>query len=140
MARMLLYAPTLHYVDDYGGIEPAASASSACDGFEGGNAAFAFTMKASKRQPPAASHRIQGVFISITLDEVILSPCPQRVAHVVEMIDRALGSNTLIRIHIPHPFRAARQGGEPLHSRATVLGGAQHQADDCAPFSTARTT
>ena len=77
IARTLACIPVLHYVDDYGSIEPNHFAESSFHTFEQLNSLLGFHMKPSKRQPPAHRQRIQGVLIECDLDSVTVAPCPE---------------------------------------------------------------
>ena len=70
---------TMHYVDGYGSTEVTQHSNSGFQAFEDFNDAFGYNMKPSKRQPPARSHKMQGVHITIETHEIVLTPCPQRV-------------------------------------------------------------
>ena len=52
VARTIACIPVVHYVDDYGAIEPTGSAESGFDTFESINSILGFHMKISKKQPP----------------------------------------------------------------------------------------
>ena len=60
IARAIACVPVVHYVDDYGSIEPSTLAESGFTTFKQVNSLLGFHMKPSKRQPPEPSHRIQG--------------------------------------------------------------------------------
>ena len=52
-------------------------------------------MKPSKRQPPEAQNRIQGVLISSDTENLILTPCPARVRAMTQQIEKHLGTDNL---------------------------------------------
>ena len=74
ISRVLIFSPVLHYVDDYGSMEPNDTAQSSFESFEEFNGALGFTMKPSKRQAPFPHQRMQGVIIESYSDTIILSP------------------------------------------------------------------
>ena len=94
-SRILILCPALHYVDDYGSMEPVDSADSSFQAFEDLNSVLGFFMKKAKRQPPAGAQRIQGVLISSDSESLALTPCPKRVQQVTRLIDDYLHSGTL---------------------------------------------
>ena len=64
VSRVILLCPTMYYVDDDGSTEVYHNADSDFQAFEDFNGALGYNMKTSKRQPPASTHKIQGVIIS----------------------------------------------------------------------------
>ena len=60
IAKFLLLCPALHYVDDYGSMEPDHQATSGFQSFEQHNGELGYHMKKSKRQPPAYNTRSRG--------------------------------------------------------------------------------
>ena len=94
------------YVDDYGSMEPEHHPTSGFGSFEQLNGALGYYMKKSKRQPPAAQRKIQGVIISTDNNHVMLTPCPQRVKHMQEEIQRCLQLGQL------EPEQARRMAGK----------------------------
>ena len=90
IARTLACIPVLHYVDDYGSIEPYHFADSGFQTFEQLNSVLGFHMKPSKRQPPDRTQRIQGVIIKCDLESVTVAPCPDRVQHICNQLHRHL--------------------------------------------------
>ena len=72
VSRVILLCPTMRY-DDYGGTEIQNNADSGFQAFEDFNGALGYHMKTSKRQPPASSHKIQGVIISTGLTQIRLA-------------------------------------------------------------------
>ena len=90
VARTIACIPVVHYVDDYGAIEPTGSAESGFDTFESINSILGFHMKISKKQPPAKSHRIQGVIIECDPDKITVAPCPSRIKNISEQLQEHL--------------------------------------------------
>ena len=68
--RTLFFSVCFHYVDDYGGVEPAALAQSAFDSFLNFSTLLGFLLKASKKQPPNKRQVIQGVDVLIENEAV----------------------------------------------------------------------
>ena len=106
MSRLILLCPTMHYVDDYGSTEVSHHAESGFRSFEDFNGALGYNMKTSKRQPPATSHKIQGVIISTDTSNITLTPCPQRVERMCADIAECISTNNL------EPDRARRLAGK----------------------------
>ena len=65
LARQLLMVPTLHFVDDFGGVEKADTALSAFHSFSQLYATLGMQMKERKAQPPDTHQRILGVLIDV---------------------------------------------------------------------------
>ena len=103
---ILLLCPTMHYVDDYGSTEITKHSSSGFQAFEDFNGALGYRMKPSKRQPPAQTHKIQGVNITIEPQHIVLTPCPQRVERMCQDILTCLNTNHL------DPDMARRMAGK----------------------------
>ena len=118
IARILLLClcPALHYVDDYGRMEPEHHATSGFDSFEQLDGALGYHMKKSKRQPPALQHKIQGVLISIDDQDITLTPCSQRVRGMQEEIHRCL------RLEQLEPEQARRMAGNCNFLTGRLLG------------------
>ena len=106
VSRLILLCPTMHYVDDYGSTEGSHQADSGFRSFEDFNGALGYNMKTSKRQPPAPSHKIQGVIISKDNNHITLTPCPQRVERMCSHIIACLEQDTL------EPDQARRMAGK----------------------------
>ena len=106
VSRLILLCPTMHYVDDYGSAEASHQADSGFRSFEDFNGALGYNMKTSKRQPPASSHKIQGVIISTDTNHITLTPCPQRVERMCSDITASIQCNTL------EPDQARRMAGK----------------------------
>ena len=95
LARQLLLIPTLHFVDDFGGVEPTETADSAFHCFGNFFAALGLRMKTKKALAPKAHQKILGVYVSITNTEVWVQPCPVRLQKIQGAIEEALLSNHL---------------------------------------------
>ena len=106
VSRLILLCPMMHYVDDYGSTEASHQADSGFRSFKDFNGALGYNMKTSKRQPPAPSHKIQGVIISTDTNHITLTPCPQRVERMCSDITASIQSNTL------EPDQARRMAGK----------------------------
>ena len=78
LLRLLLAIAGMHYVDDYGGVEPIHSAASAFEAFERVGNVIGFKIKQSKRQPPAATQPMQGVELTLQTDVAIVAPTKRR--------------------------------------------------------------
>ena len=95
IARTITCIPVVHYVDDYGSIEPTRTAQSGFSTFERLNSILGFHMKKSKRQPPEPSHRIQGVLISCDAENITISPCQDRVEHISTQLQTHLQTKAM---------------------------------------------
>ena len=90
LARVLTLTPALHYVDDYGAIQPSHIATSSFSSFSRLNSLLGFHMKTSKEQPPAPSHKIQGVYVDLSATHATLRPCPDRVRTLSHTLSQCL--------------------------------------------------
>ena len=70
-------------------------ADSAFTAFEDLNGTLGFHMKRSKRQPPAKTHKIQGVYIHHFDTHTEVQPCPERVSRIVSELQDAIQSKRL---------------------------------------------
>ncbi len=95
LTRVLTATPVVHFVDDYGSIQPTSQATSGFQGFGHLNSTLGFHMKQSKEQPPQQEHKIQGVYIHLTESHVTIRPCPERVHNIIHTIQQALDTNRL---------------------------------------------
>ena len=95
-AAHLVLSPALHCVDDYRSMEDSKSAQGSLSAFQEYSGCLQISMKRSKRQPPERQQRIQGVLISSDSDNLILTPCPNRVQHMCRQISERLMSNSLL--------------------------------------------
>ena len=95
IARTITCIPVVHYVDDYGSIEPANTAQSGFDTFEQINSILGFHMKKSKRQPPDHSHRIQGVLIGCNSEHITVSPCRDRIRTISQQLQTHIHTKSM---------------------------------------------
>ena len=95
LSRTLTATPVLHYVDDYGAIEPTHLANSSFTAFEDLNGTLGFHMKQSKRQPPLDRHKIQGVYIHHFADHTEIQPCPARITRIIADLQTAISARSL---------------------------------------------
>ena len=125
VSRILLLCPTMHYVDDYGSTEITRHSASGFQAFEDFNGALGYRMKPSKRQPPAQTHKIQGVNITIEPQHVVLTPCPQRVQRMCQDILTCLKTNHL------DPDMARRMAGKCNFLTLRVAGTCNARSGPC---------
>ena len=116
LARALLLVPALHYVDDFGSIEPAWSAPSAFDSFTEMNAALGLKMKPSKAQPPRAEHKVQGVQLQLRQNAALAAPSPSRMRKISSFISRKLEEDRLTSAD------AAALAGKLTFMQTTMFG------------------
>lgn len=117
LGRQLLLSPILHYVDDYGGVEPSATAHSTFQGFADLAELLGLKMKPKKACSPQPKLKMLGVFIHCLPREVQLQPCPGRVQKLSAIMMEALQSNRL------SPEAAHRLAGKLVFLQTTVFGG-----------------
>jgi len=82
LLRGLLLAAAGHY-DDFNGLDDDALAESVADSFKDLFAELGILTKASKAQPPADEHVVQGVNFHVGAEGVTLSPTPARVKKIM---------------------------------------------------------
>ena len=116
LTHHLLITPCLHYVDDFGGIEPSSSATSAFNAFADFFKCLGLKTKDKKAEPPNCRQKLLGVIIEVEEHGVRLSPCPVRLAKIKEEIHRALVQNTLT------PEEAQRLSGKLVFLQSTCFG------------------
>ena len=116
LTRVLTATPVVHFVDDYGSIQPVPHATSGFQGFGHLNSTLGFHMKQSKAQPPQHEHKIQGVYIHLTETHVTIRPCPQRVHNIINIIQQALASNHL------EPNEAQKLAGKCSFTTSQLFG------------------
>ena len=117
LLRGLLLLPTGHYVDDFNGLEFEELGQSAMEAFEQLFTALGFRIKASKSQPPAAQHIVQGVLFEISRRGVTLSPTTERVRRIMAQITQALQDDAL------KPDEAHKLAGRLSFLTQAVFGG-----------------
>ena len=116
LTRVLTATPVVHFVDDYGSIQPVAHATSGFQGFGHLNSTLGFHMKQSKEQPPQQEHKIQGVYIHLTESHVTIRPCPDRVRNIIQTIQQALHTNQL------DPSMAQKLAGKCAFTTSQLFG------------------
>ena len=95
LSRIIFRIPAMHYVDDYGAVEPAWSSRSSFHTFKQFNEQLGWIMKESKAQPPADSQKMQGVYITATKTDLKISPCPNRVARLLRWFRNIIDGRSL---------------------------------------------
>ncbi len=118
-------ATTLHFVDDFGGIEPTGTSHSAFESFNDFFSQLGLKMKTKKAEPPNSTQRLLGVIIEVRHDGVLLSPCPERVAKLQTVIQHALDTNSL------SPEDAQRLAGKMVFLQTTAFGQLGTAATHC---------
>ncbi len=116
LARSLLYATVMHYVDDFAGLDTMDAARASFRSFAEFNALLRLVMKESKAADPVTAQRILGVILELRPDCIVIGPSPQRIAKVCKMIATALQTNDLT------PPVAATLGGKCGFLCTTVYG------------------
>jgi hypothetical protein len=77
LARTYLFAPVLHYVDDFGAIEPQAMGFSGFHAIADFNKPMGLTMAAADKA--AYRQRVLGTMLTIQDDHAMAAPTPGRV-------------------------------------------------------------
>ena len=95
LARRLLWVPVHHYVDDFASIEGDKVAASGFQCFYKLFGCLGLQMKEKKALAPSTTQKLLGVIIQVTDTQVILRPCPQRVARLSQQIDQILQDEAL---------------------------------------------
>eukprot|EP00438_Fugacium_kawagutii_P019768 Skav203658 [mRNA] locus=scaffold2755:65268:66686:- [translate_table: standard] len=116
LSRKLLLTCSLHYVDDFGGIEDDSTCESSFLSFNDLFSHLGFRMKPRKAQPPRVRQKILGVYIEVDENMVTVSPCPERLRKLVDTISRALREDVLT------PDVAHRLAGKLTFVTATSFG------------------
>ena len=117
LGRQILASPVLHYVDDYGGVEPSCTATSTFECFSDLTGLLGLKMKPKKACAPQRRLKMLGVFIECLPHEVQLQPCPERVQKLGNIMHQALETNSL------SPEAAHRLAGKMVFMQTTVFGG-----------------
>ena len=94
LSRVLTATPVVHFVDDYGSIQPATHAMSGFQAFGHLNSTLGFHMKTSKEQPPQHEHKIQGVYINTDSTHITIKPCQQRIQQITTTLQQAIDTNS----------------------------------------------
>ena len=95
LGRTLLLIGCLHFVDDYGAIEGADTASSSFETIHRLWESLGMTFKESKKQHPGPAHRIQGVMMPIDQMGFTLSPVEERTQRIQDQLNEILLSARL---------------------------------------------
>jgi hypothetical protein len=103
-------------VDDYGGIEPEFSATSAFEILKAINELFGLVMKAKKTQPPAINSLLLGVDFEINPSMIIVQPTHRRRQKLCVFIKNALDRNVLSK------SEAAKLAGKLVFLQSTLFG------------------
>ena len=82
----LFLGTSLHFVGDFGGIEPSVTAASAFQCFGDFFSCLGLHMKAKKAEPPNHVQKLLGVIIEIEHNGVRLSPCPERITKLLTVL------------------------------------------------------
>ncbi|CAE7942077.1 unnamed protein product [Symbiodinium sp. KB8] len=90
LARTLLLIPAIHYVDDLGSVDPAASSDSSFRSFDCFCELLGYRLKVSKRQPPDTLQTLQGVIVRIQDAGVTVEPSESRVSKLCRTLREAL--------------------------------------------------
>lgn len=116
LSRRLLAVTLGHYVDDFIGIEPEHLVDSGFEQFTRLMRILGLRMKESKALPPDATQKILGINMTITQQEVILSPHPKRVHKIRRLIEEALRLNHL------NSDTAQKMAGKLIFLTSTLFG------------------
>ena len=119
----LFLSTALHFVDDFGGVEPSATAPSAFTAFDDFFSCLGLTMKKKKAEPPSRVQRLLGVIIEIESQGVRLSPCPERVAKLQQTIRTALETLS--------PETSQKLAGKLVFLQSTAFGQLGTAATHC---------
>ena len=134
LCRRTLILMVGHYVDDFAGLDHPDLADSGCDSFCQCFQLLGLDTKASKEQRPAFSHKLLGVIVTITNEDVVVSPCPKRVKKVRDLLRDIKASGQLSPQQAQHcsgklnflltaVFGCVGQAAlQPLYARAAGLG------------------
>ena len=116
LARCFLLIPSLHFVDDVGGAESVASATSACVSFREFCELLGIRVKPSKEQLPAAVQKLLGVWIADQGATLEVRPHEGRRRRMVQLIQEILSSDALT------PEVAARLAGKLGFLQTSLFG------------------
>ena len=125
LTQSLLIAPCVHYVDDFGNVEPMQSAPSSFWAFSEMFRILGLKMKEKKAMPPSTSQRMLGVIMTIRSDTIELAACPARIEKLQGVISTSLESNQLA------PEVAHRLAGKLLFLQTTCFGQMGKAAVQC---------
>ena len=117
LSRVLTATPVVHFVDDYGSIQPATHAMSGFQAFGHLNSTLGFHMKTSKEQPPQHEHKIQGVYIHTDSTHITIKPCQQRIQQITTTtLQQAIDTNSL------QPSLAQKLAGKCAFTATQLFG------------------
>ena len=116
LARSLMMILVIHFVDDIGCPDAQHSASSSFRFFSEFCEVLGMRLKPSKAQSPALEHKLLGVILEICLDGVRLSPAPDRLEKVLQIIKQSLADDCL------EPTVAQRLTGKLNFLSTTLFG------------------
>ena len=116
VARLLLFLPVFHFVDDFTGIEASSVADSGFEAFADINEAFGFSMTESKKQPPTSELKDLGVTLALDADGVRIKAWPNRVKTQTLALQKARADDKLM------PALAGRLAGKGSHLATAIHG------------------
>ena len=116
LARTLLLTPCVHYVDDFAAVEHTQLSESSFDTAHRLWEMLGFRFKPSKKQSPAAQHKIQGVIMTIAEDHFILAPDEARSQRVITQLKEIKLQDDV------HPDEAMRLAGKLQFMTETMAG------------------
>ena len=116
LSRVLTATPVVHFVDDYGSIQPTTHAMSGFQAFGHLNSTLGFHMKTSKEQPPQHEHKIQGVCINTDSTHITIKPCKQRIQQITTTLQQAIDTNSL------QPSLAQKLAGKCAFTATQLFG------------------
>ena len=116
LSRVLTATPVVHFVDDYGSIQPTTHAMSGFQAFGHLNSTLGFHMKTSKEQPPQHEHKIQGVYINTDSTHITIKPCQQRIRQITTALQQAIDTNSL------QPSLAQKLAGKCAFTATQLFG------------------
>ena len=116
LARSLMMILVIHFVDDIGCPDAQHSANSSFRFFSEFCEVLGMRLKPSKAQAPALEHKLLGVILEICLDGIRLSPAPDRIEKVLQIIKQSLADDCL------EPTVAQRLTGKLNFLSTTLFG------------------
>lgn len=116
LSRQLLLTCTMHYVNDFGGVEPSTSSQSGFHTFTEFSEILGLRMKPNKAQPPSSQQELLGVEIEVQPTEITLWPTASRQEKIRTEIHRIQAQGTL------SPAEASRLAGKMNFLNTTVFG------------------
>ena len=116
LSRRMLQSLTGHYVDDFSACEPISTIDSGYRAFELVFQVLGLRMKPKKAQPPAATQKLLGVQLTLEPHRAVLSPHPDRLQKIVDIVDRSIHEDTMT------PDLAQRLAGKILFLNTTLFG------------------